>query len=153
MDTTRPLPRACWCSVNGALMFAVVPDDSYGAHARRRRRSDARDAAAVMLQRVIDESRESRDLKSLLIGALVALGAGAGHAGADVAAAQGCAGASRWLLTGKTLARCRSARRVGGVEAVRREAVSRVEQMPLNLVHWFAAAAELVDERPSLALP
>ena len=51
--------------LDGALMFAVMPADSEERTLAGAQSSAG--AAAAMLQRVIDESRESRNLKSLLI--------------------------------------------------------------------------------------
>ena len=51
--------------LDGKLMFAVMPGDSEERTLAGARASAG--TAAAMLQRVIDESRESRNLKSLLI--------------------------------------------------------------------------------------
>ena len=61
--------------IGESLMFAVIPEDTPERTLAGARSSAA--AAAVMLQRVIDESRESRDLRSLLKALAVTAGTGA----------------------------------------------------------------------------
>jgi small-conductance mechanosensitive channel len=133
--------------VDGSLMFAVTPDDSEertlaGAQA-------GASTAAMMLQRVIDESRESRNLKSLLIAALVTLGAGALMLGLMWLLRRARRRIQAWLA-GQTLAHA-DRLRVGGVEVVRREGLLRFEQWLLNLVFW-ALALLLVYEWLSISL-
>jgi small-conductance mechanosensitive channel len=134
-------------SIDGALMFAISPGDTVertlpAAIAEARQ-------AATRLQQVIEESRESRDMRSLLLGAAVALGS---------------AVVMLWLmwllrglrrriqawLTSKTLANV-DRLRVGGVEVVRREGVLRFEQWLLNVVTWVLALL-LVYEWLTIAL-
>jgi small-conductance mechanosensitive channel len=133
--------------VDGSLMFAVTPDDSEertlgGAQA-------GASTAAVTLQRVIDESRESRNLKSLLIAALVTLGAGALMLGLMWLLRRARRRIQAWLA-GQTLAHA-DRLRVGGVEVVRREGLLRFEQWLLNLVFWSLALL-LVYEWLSISL-
>jgi small-conductance mechanosensitive channel len=133
--------------IDGVLMFAVVPDDSSertlaGAQATA-------GAAAAMLQQVIDESRESRDLKSLLIGGIVTVGAGA-----LMLTLMWLLGKVRrrihgWL-TGKTLAHA-DRLRVGGVDLVQREGLLRFERWLLQVVFWGLVLL-LVYEWLSLSL-
>ena len=56
-EHARPWPKACWCSINGALMFAITPDDTLERTLSAARAERA--APRRMLQRVIEESRES----------------------------------------------------------------------------------------------
>ena len=119
-------------SIDNALMFAVTPEDSEERTLAGARASA--DAAAVVLQRVIDESRESRNLKSLLVGAAVTLGTGL--------LMLGLMWLLRWLqlraqawMTRRTLAAAERLK-VGGVELVRREGLLRFEQWLLNVVFW-----------------
>lgn len=133
--------------IDGALMFAVTPQDSEertlaGAQA-------SAGAAAVALQRVIDESRESRDLRSLLTAALVTLGAGALMLGLMWLLRRTRRRIEAWL-TRKTLAHA-DRLRVGGVELVRREGLLRFEKGLLNLVFWSLTLL-LVYEWLSLSL-
>jgi len=133
--------------IDDALMFAVTLDDSEertlaGAQA-------SAGAAAMLLQRVIDESHESRNLKSLLTAALVTLGAGALMLGLMWLLRKARRRIEAWL-TGKTLAHA-DRLRVGGVEVVRREGLLRFEQWLLNLVFWGLALL-LVYEWLSLSL-
>ncbi|HMO44429.1 MAG TPA: mechanosensitive ion channel family protein [Rubrivivax sp.] len=133
--------------IDGALIFAVSPDDSdqrtlAGAQA------DAAAAAAV-LQRVIDESRESRNLKSLLVAALVTAGAGAVTLGLIWLLRRMRRRIEAWLIR-KTLAHA-DRLRVGGVDLVRREGLLRFEKGLLNLVFW-ALVLLLVYEWLSLSL-
>jgi len=133
--------------LDGALMFAVVPGDTEertlaGAQA-------SAGAAAEMLQLVIDESRESRNLKSLLIASAVTLGAGALMLVLLWLLRKTRQRIQTWL-TGKTLAHA-DMLRVGGVDVVRREGVLRFEQWLLNLMFWGLAFL-LVYEWLSLSL-
>jgi small-conductance mechanosensitive channel len=133
--------------LDGALMFAVVPGDTdertlAGAQ-------DSAGAAAVMLQRVIDESRESRNLKSLLIATAITLGAGALMLVLMWLLRKTRQRIQAWL-TGKTLAHA-DRLRVGGVEVVRREGLLRFEQWLLKSVFWGLAFL-LVYEWLSLSL-
>ena len=133
--------------VNGVLMFAIVPDDS-----SERTLADAQasaGAAAVMLQRVIDESRESRNLKSLLIAGLVTVGAGALMLGLMWLLRKARRRIQAWL-TGKTLAHA-DRLRIGGVDLVRREGLLRFQQWLLNVVFWGLALL-LIYEWLSLSL-
>jgi small-conductance mechanosensitive channel len=133
--------------IDGALMFAVTPEDSEERTLAGARASAS--AAEATLQRVIDESRESRNLKSLLIGALVTLGAGVVMLGLMWLLRRARKAIQAWL-TGQTLAHV-DRLRVGGVEVVRREGVLRFEQWLLNVVFW-ALALLLLYEWMSLSL-
>jgi small-conductance mechanosensitive channel len=144
---TFDVPEGVLVSIDGALMFAIAPQDTT-ERTLAAARVDARRAAST-LQRVIEESRESRDLRSLLIGAAAAL------AGAVVMLAL------MWLLrvlrrrmqawlTGKTLAHADKLR-LGGVEVVRREGLLRFEQWLLDTAYW-ALVLLLVYEWLSIAL-
>ena len=144
---TRDVAEGVLVSINGALVFAVTPDDTT-ERTLSAARSDARDAAA-MLQLVIEESRESRDLKALLFGALVALVSALVMVGLMWLLRKLRHRIQAWL-TGQTLAHA-DRLRVGGVEVVRREGVLRVEQWLLNLVFWSLSLL-LVYEWLSLAL-
>ena len=134
-------------SIDGELMFAITPADTV-ERTPAAARVEAR-RAAERLQLAIEESRESRDMRSLLTGTAVALLSAAVML------------ALMWLLrvvrrriqdwlTGKTLAHADKLR-VGGVEVVRREGVLRAEQWLLNAVFW-ALALLLLYEWLSLAL-
>ena len=133
--------------INGTLMFAVVPDDS-GERTLAGARASAGEAAA-MLQRVIDESRESRNLRSLLIAALVTVGAGVLMLVLMWLLRKVRRHIEAWL-TGKTLAHA-DRLRVGGVDVVRREGLLRFEQWLLNVVFWSLSLL-LVYEWLSLSL-
>jgi small-conductance mechanosensitive channel len=133
--------------IDDALMFAVTPEDSpertlAGAQA------EAADAARV-LQQVIDESRESRNLKSLLIGAAVTLATGAVMLGLMWLLRRVRGRLQAWM-TRRTLAAAERLK-VGGVELVRREGLLRFEQWLLNLVFWSLALL-LIYEWLSLSL-
>lgn len=133
--------------VDGVLMFAVVAQDSEertlaGAQA-------SAGSAAAMLQRVIDESRESRNLKSMLISAAVTLGVGALMLGLMWLLRKVRRHIEAWL-TGQTLVHA-DRLRVGGVDLVRREGLIRFEQWLLNVVFW-ALALLLVYEWASVSL-
>ncbi|MBN8491679.1 MAG: mechanosensitive ion channel, partial [Burkholderiales bacterium] len=134
-------------SIDGALMFAIAPADT-AERTLAAAQAEAKRAAAN-LQQVIEESRESRDMRSLLWGAAVALGSAILML------------ALLWLLrrvhrriqdwlTGKTLAHA-DRLRVGGVEVVRREGVLRFEQWLLKLV-FTVLALVVVYEWLSIAL-
>jgi len=132
---TLDIAEGALVRVDGALMFAVTPDDSEertlaGAQATAK-------VAASVLQRVIDESRESRDLKSLLIATLVTLGTGALMLLLMWLLRRTRRRVQAWLA-GQTLAHA-DRLRVGGVELVRREGVLRFEQWLLNVVFWSLA--------------
>jgi len=121
----------------GVLMFAIVPDDSSertlaGAQA-------SAGAAAVMLQRVIDESRESRNLKSLLIAGLVTVGAGALMLRLMWLLRKARRRIQAWL-TGKTLAHA-DRLRIGGVDLVRRDGLTVADPEDLALGADVDAAA------------
>jgi small-conductance mechanosensitive channel len=144
---TRNVSEGVLVSIDGALMFAVAPDDSLertlaGAQA------EAQQAAAV-LQQAIDESRESRNLRSLLLSALVVLAAGLVMFGVAWLLRRLRRRIQAWL-TDKTLAHA-DRLRVGGVEVVRREGLLRIEQWLLNLVFW-ALGVLLLYEWLSLSL-
>jgi small-conductance mechanosensitive channel len=129
---TRNVSEGVLVSIDGALMFAVAPEDSLertpaGAQA------EAQQAAAV-LQQAIDESRESRNLRSLLLSALVVLAAGLVMFGVGWLLRRLRLRIQAWL-TDKTLAHA-DRLRVGGVDVVKREGLLRIEQWLLNLVFW-----------------
>ena len=133
--------------IDGALMFAIAPQDSEerslaGAQA-------AAVAAAARLQQVIDESRESRNLKSLLKSALVVAVAGA-VALALMWLLRKARGRSQAWLTARTLAAAQRFK-IDGVGLVRSEGLLRLEQWLLNLVFWSLALL-LVYEWLSLSL-
>jgi len=144
---TRDVAEGVLVSIDGALMFALTPEDTT-ERTLAAARAEAH-AAAALLQTVIDESREARDLKSMLLGALVALASGL------------VVLTLMWLLrklrhriqswlTGKTLAHA-DRLRVGGVELVRREGMLRFEQWLLDVVFWTLALL-LIYEWLSLSL-
>ena len=144
---TRDVAEGVLVSIDGALMFALTPEDTT-ERTLAAARAEAH-AAAALLQTVIDESREARDLKSMLLGALVALASGL------------VVLTLMWLLrklrhriqswlTGQTLAHA-DRLRVGGVELVRREGMLRFEQWLLDVVFWTLALL-LIYEWLSLSL-
>ena len=144
---TTDIAEGVLVRLDGALMFAIVPDDSTertlaGAQA-------SAGAAAIMLQRVIEESRESRNLRSLLIAGLVTVGTGALMVGLMWMLRKARRRIQSWL-TGKTLAHA-DRLRIGGVDLFRREGLLRFEQWLLNVVYW-ALALLLVYEWLSLSL-
>jgi small-conductance mechanosensitive channel len=146
VETTQ-VAEGVMVRLDDALMFAVVPGDTQertlaGAQA-------SAGAAAVMLQRVIDESRESRSLQSLLIASVVTLGAGAVMLVLMWLLRRTRQRLQAWL-TGKTLAHA-DRLRVGGVEVVRREGLLRFEQWLLNALFWGLSLL-LVYEWLSLSL-
>ena len=134
-------------SLDGALMFAITPGDTT-ERTLAAAIAEARQAAA-RLQTVIEESRESRDMRSLLTGAAVALGS-AGLVLMLMWLLRGLRRRIQGWLRSKTLANVDKLR-VGGVEVVRREGLLRFEQWLLNLVFW-ALALLLVYEWLSVAL-
>ncbi|HRH87517.1 MAG TPA: mechanosensitive ion channel family protein [Rubrivivax sp.] len=133
--------------IDGSLMFAVTPPDSEERTLAGAQASAA--AAAVVLQQVIDESRESRNLKALLNGALVTLGTAALLLLLLWLLRQARRRTQAWL-TRETLARA-DRLKVGGVDLVRREGVLRFEQGLLSLVFWGLALL-LVYEWLSIGL-
>jgi small-conductance mechanosensitive channel len=144
---TRDVAEGVLVTVDGALMFAITPDDT-SERVLTAARSDASDAAA-MLKLVIDESRESRDLKALLLGALIALASGVAFLTLMWLLRKLRRRIQAWL-TSKTLAHA-DRLRVGGVELVRREGVLRFEQGLLDVLFWSLVLL-LVYEWLSLAL-
>ena len=133
--------------IDGALMFAVTPQDSdEGTLASAQASADA---AAQALRRVIDESHESRNLRSLLSAALVTLGAAVVSLGLLWLLRRLRRRIQAWL-TRKTLAHA-DRLRVGGVDLVRREGVLRFEQGLLNLV-FLTLALLVIYEWLSLSL-
>ena len=133
--------------IGESLMFAVIPEDAPERTLAGARSSAA--AAAVMLQRVIDESRESRDLRSLLKALAVTAGTGALALGLMWLLRKARQRIQAWLA-GQTLAAAERLK-VGGVDLVRREGVLRFEQWLLNLVFWGLALL-LIYEWLSIAL-
>jgi len=134
-------------SIDGALMFAIAPSDTT-ERTLAAARVDARRAASA-LQLAIEESRESRDLRSLLTGAAVALAAAAVTLGLMWLLRVVRRRLQAWL-TGKTLAHADKLR-LGGVEVVRREGLLRFEQWLLDTAYWVLVLL-LVYEWLSIAL-
>jgi small-conductance mechanosensitive channel len=133
--------------IDDALMFAVTPEDS-----EERTLADAQasaDAAAAVLQRVIDESRESRNLKSLLVATAVTLGTGAVMLGL-MWLLRGLRRRTQAWMTRRTLVAAERLK-IGGVELVRREGLLRFEQWLLNAVFW-ALVLLLIYEWLSISL-
>lgn len=121
--------------IDGTLMFAVIPDDTEERTPAAARAAAAQ--AAQVLQRAIDESREARDLRSLLISSAVALGAGAVMLLLLWLLRRARRRIEAWM-TGKTLAHA-DRLRVGGVDIVQREGLLRFEHWLLMLLHWSLA--------------
>jgi small-conductance mechanosensitive channel len=144
---TQDVAEGVLVRIDGALMFAITPDDTL-EHDPAAVQATAAEAAAS-LRRVIGESRESRDLKALATGVAIALAAGL----VALALLWGLRKLRRRLetwLVGKTLMHAERLR-VGGVELVRREGLVRCERLLLNLVFWGLALL-LVNEWLSLTL-
>ena len=119
--------------LDDAMMFAIIPADTLD-NSLSAARAEAQRAAAL-LQQAIEESRESRDTRSLLLSLGVALLATA-VAGALLWAARRLRRrVERWIVA-QTLAHAERLR-VGGVEIVRREGVLRVERLLLNSAFWL----------------
>ncbi|MBN8508047.1 MAG: mechanosensitive ion channel, partial [Burkholderiales bacterium] len=119
-------------TIDGRSMFAVVPGDTADGTL-----ADARAAAhdaAAMLQRVIDESREARDLRALLRATAVAIGVAALVLGVLWIVLRVRRRVEAWI-TAKTLANVDKLR-VGGVEVVRREGLLRFERWLLGVAFW-----------------
>jgi small-conductance mechanosensitive channel len=139
--STRNVAEGVLVSIDGALMFVVAIQDS-----RERTPADAqaeaRQAAAV-LQRVIDESREARNLRALLQSTLVVLAAGALALGMGWLLRRLRRRIQGWL-TRQTLAHAHRLR-VDGVDVVRRDGLLRLEQWLLNTVFWGLAALLLYE--------
>ena len=133
--------------IGESLMFAVVPDDTPERTLAGSRASAA--AAAVVLQQVIDESREARDLRSWLKALLVTAGTAAVALGLMWLLRKARGRIQTWL-TRRTLAAAERLK-VGGVDLVRSEGVLRFEQALLNLVFWRLALL-LIYEWLSIAL-
>jgi small-conductance mechanosensitive channel len=118
--------------VDGAMMFAITPGDTLEGTLPTAQ-TEAQRAAAVLRQ-AIEESRESRDLKSLLRALGVALLATA-VAGALLWGAKRFRRRIEDWIVGQTLAHA-DRLRVGGVELVKREGVLRFERLALNSLFW-----------------
>ncbi len=144
---TLDVPEGVLVSIDGALMFAIAPSDTT-ERTLAAARVDARRAASA-LQLAIEESRESRDLRSLLTGAAVALAAAAVTLGLMWLLRVVRRRLQAWL-TGKTLAHADKLR-LGGVEVVRREGLLRFEQWLLDTAYWVLVLL-LVYEWLSIAL-
>jgi hypothetical protein len=118
--------------LDGAMVFAITPGDTLEGTLPAAQ-TEAQRAAAVLRQ-AIEESRESRDLKSLLRALGVALLATAVAAGLLWGAARFRRRIEDWIV-GQTLAHA-DRLRVGGVELVKREGVLRFERLALNSFFW-----------------
>jgi small-conductance mechanosensitive channel len=128
----QDLPEGSLLTIDGRAMFAVVPDDPPDGTLADARAA-ARDAGR-MLQLVIDESREARDLRLMLRAAAVAVGVAAVAIGIFWVVLRLRRRVEAWI-TAKTLANV-DRLRVGGVEVVRREGLLRFERLLLGLVFW-----------------
>ena len=131
--STQDRSEGTMVQLDGAMMFPIIPADTLD-NSLPAARAEAQRAAAL-LQQAIEESRESRDTKSLLRALAVAL------------LATTVAGALLWAvrrlhrklgswIVGQTLAHA-DRLRVGGVDLVRREGVVRLEQIVLNAAFWL----------------
>ena len=133
--------------IGESLMFAVIPEDSPERTLAGARTSAA--ASALVLQQVIDESREARDLRSLLKALLVTIGTAAVALGLMWLLRKARRRLQAWM-TRRTLAAAERLK-VGGVDLVRREGLLRFEQALLSLVFWGLALL-LLYEWLSIAL-
>jgi small-conductance mechanosensitive channel len=144
---TTDVAEGVLVSIGDALMFAVVPDDTPERTLAASRSGAA--AAAVVLQQVIDESREARNLRSLLKAVLVTAGTAAVALGLMWLLRNARRRIQSWM-TRRTLAAAERLQ-VGGVDLVRREGLLRFEQWLLNVVFWGLALL-LLYEWLSIAL-
>ncbi|MCU0920112.1 MAG: mechanosensitive ion channel family protein [Burkholderiaceae bacterium] len=131
--STQDRAEGTMVQLDGAMMFAIIPGDTLDGTLPAARTEAQR--AAALLQQAIEESRESRNLKSLLTALGVTLLA-------TLVAAALLWGAHRlkrkvegWIV-GQTLAHA-DRLRVGGVDVVKREGLVHVEQLLVNAVFWL----------------
>ena len=140
--STRDRPEGTMVELDGAMMFALIPGDTLEGTLPAAR-SEAHRAAAL-LQQAIEESRESRNLKSLLTALGVSLLATSVAALLLWAAIRLRRRVERWIV-GQTLAHA-DRLRVGGVDLFRREGLVRLEQIMLD-ARWRGAIPALLTSR------
>jgi small-conductance mechanosensitive channel len=131
--STLDRPEGTMVRLDDAMMFAITPGDTIDNSLPAARAEAQRSAA--LLQQAIEESRESRNLKSLLVALGVSLLATA-VAGALLWGARRLRRRVESWIVGQTLAHA-DRLRVGGVDLVRREGVVRFEQVLLDGVFWL----------------
>jgi small-conductance mechanosensitive channel len=131
--STADRPEGTMVLLDGAMMFAIVPADTVDNSLPAARAEAQRSAA--LLQQAIEESRESRDLKTLLIALAVSLAATALAGALAWGAYRLRQRVERWIV-GRTLAHA-DRLRVGGVDIVKREGLVRIEQLLLDSVFWL----------------
>jgi small-conductance mechanosensitive channel len=134
--STRDRPEGTMVELDGAMMFALIPGDTLEGTLPAAR-SEAHRAAAL-LQQAIEESRESRNLKSLLTALGVSLLATLVAALLLWVAIRLRRTVERWIV-GQTLAHA-DRLRVGGVDLFRREGLVRLEQIMLDVAFWLVVA-------------
>ncbi len=130
------IPQGIVVKIDGTLAFVLTPEDADALHGETL--AQTADAAAQALRRVIDETREARDLRRLGQGALAAL------------LATAIAAALLWLLmrarravTARMLrvATERADRlRVGGAQVIHSEGLARWVRRLLSAAYWLVAA-------------
>jgi len=145
--STQDRAEGTLVQIDGATMFAITPGDTLEGTLPAAR--DEAHRAAALLQHAIEESRESRDLKSLLIALGVSLLATAVAVALLWAAMRLRSRVERWIV-GQTLVHA-DRLRVGGVDLVRREGLLRFELLLLNAAFWMVVAL-LVYEWLSVVL-
>ncbi|MGL6110743.1 MAG: mechanosensitive ion channel family protein, partial [Rubrivivax sp.] len=140
-------PEGTLVQIDGATMFALTPDDTADRTLAAAR--DAAQQAAAVLQQAIEETRESRDMKSLLRALGVTALATAMLGALLWALRWGRRKVEGWMI-GATVAHA-DRLRVGGVDVVQREGLVRFERWLASAVYWLVVAL-LIYEWLSLAL-
>ena len=133
--STRDRPEGTMVELDGAMMFALIPGDTLEGTLPAAR-SEAHRAAAL-LQQAIEESRESRNLKSLLTALGVSLLATSVAALLLWAAIRLRRRVERWIV-GQTLAHA-DRLRVGGVELCGAKAWCASSRWLLDVVFWSSS--------------
>jgi small-conductance mechanosensitive channel len=130
---TESIPQGIVVKIDGALAFVMTPDDADALTGESV--AHAADGAADALRRVLDETREGRDLRRLGVAALRA------------ALATAMAGALVWGLLAlrrrvaarilQTAARQADRLKLGGAEVVQRERVLSWVRWSLAILFWI----------------
>jgi len=131
--STRERAEGTMVMLDGAMMFAVTPADTVDNSLAAAKAEASRSMA--LLQQAIDESRESRDLKSLLMSLAWAVLATV-LAGLLLWGARWLRGSlERWVVR-QTLAHA-DRLRLGGVALIQRSGMVRMERLLLDWAFWL----------------